>query len=78
MDLRQEQMLDLAVTSYRENDQSYAGNILKHIKEGDLVLQDQGYFKLDRFPGNTRAGRLFPVPVTSRRKCILAWSARSL
>jgi hypothetical protein len=59
MDLRQEQMLDLAVTSYRENDQSYAGNILKHIKQGDLLLQDQGYFKLDLFQAIQEQGGCF-------------------
>jgi len=40
------QFLNLEITSFRENDQGYAGNILNIVKPGDLIIRDLGYFVL--------------------------------
>jgi hypothetical protein len=59
MDLKQEQVLELALRGYRNNDQSYASTICDWVQPGDLVLRDQGYFVLDVLDDIGRKGAYF-------------------
>lgn len=45
MDLLNNSYNKIAITSFRKNDQSYALQIAKHAKEGELHLFDLGYFQ---------------------------------
>lgn len=41
----------MSLSSYRQNDQSFAGDIVKSIKKGMLVLRDMGYLTVDALQG---------------------------
>lgn len=47
--LKEEQYVDLAIQSYRQNDQSYAYELIPSLKKGELILRDLGYFVLGSF-----------------------------
>lgn len=59
MELKQAQVLELALRGYRNNDQSYASTICDWIQPDDLVLRDQGYFVLDALNNIDRKGAYF-------------------
>ena len=42
---------NMSLSSYRQNDQSFAGDIVKSIKKGMLVLRDMGYLTVDALQG---------------------------
>lgn len=42
-------LMEMAVTSYRENDQSAASNIHKFLRTSMLVIRDLGYWSVDSF-----------------------------
>lgn len=46
MNLLDEQYTAVEVSSFRQNDQSYAAAIVSELKPGDLVLRDLGYWSL--------------------------------
>ena len=49
IDIKAMKFIDLVLGAYRENDQSASGSILAHIKKGDLVIRDLGYFASSTF-----------------------------
>ena len=53
--LKAEQYTHLAIQSFRQNDQSYAYQIVSSIQAGDLVLRDLGYFVLGSFKAILKA-----------------------
>ena len=48
-DLKTEEVIQVDLKGYRDNDQSYSSEIIGLLKANDLVLRDQGYFVLDAF-----------------------------
>lgn len=53
------QLLEVKVTSYRENDQSAASNIHKFLRASTLVIRDLGYWSVDSLWKVTRRGAYF-------------------
>ncbi|RMD96269.1 MAG: IS4 family transposase [Bacteroidetes bacterium] len=49
LDLLSDSYDGVYVSSYRENDQSFAHQIVNELKGGELVIRDQGYFVLSAF-----------------------------
>lgn len=49
MDLITDQIFKLDISSFRNNDQSYSGDVLSYAESGDLVIRDLGYFVTDVF-----------------------------
>lgn len=49
IDIKNEDYLNIGVRSYRDNDQSYASNIIELLQPNDLVLRDLGYASHDAF-----------------------------
>ena len=47
MELKSDALCKIDIKSFRDNDQSYAFNILKVAKPGDLVIRDLGYLVID-------------------------------
>lgn len=58
-ELKQEQILDVAVQSFRDNDQKHARQITTQIVPGDLVIRDLGYFSTGVFKEIAQAGGFF-------------------
>ncbi len=52
-------MTNLGLTPYTSNDQSFAGDIVKSVKAGMLVLRDMGYFTVDAIRGIIAAEAYF-------------------
>lgn len=52
-------MTNLGLTPYTSNDQSFAGDIVKSIKAGMLVLRDMGYFTVEALQGIIAANAYF-------------------
>ncbi|MBT1712483.1 IS4 family transposase, partial [Fulvivirgaceae bacterium PWU5] len=44
MDIKSMKFINLILGAFTENDQSASGSILSHVKKGDLVIRDLGYF----------------------------------
>jgi len=58
LDYMNHQILDVEVTAGNESDQGFNGH-LDEIKEGELYLQDLGYFKLNNFEKINQHGAYF-------------------
>lgn len=50
---------NIALQSFRDNDQKYAGHILGQLTQGDLVIRDMGYFVLKTFSHICTLGAFF-------------------
>lgn len=58
-DLTHERLLAFDVQSYRDNDQKHAPAVLAHIKAGDLLLRDLGYFASAVFEALDQRGAFY-------------------
>ena len=58
-DLLTHQYVELDLLGYRQNDQSYAYEIVSQLRPADLVLRDQGYFVLGAFEQIAEKGAYF-------------------
>lgn len=59
MDLQGDSYEGVWVNSYRDNDQSFAHEIVKSIRPGSLAMRDQGYFVLSAFRAISEKGAFF-------------------
>lgn len=53
------ELTDMIVSQANVSDQKRSSNILKHLKEGDLVIRDLGYFTFDVFRKIAECGAFF-------------------
>ncbi|GEP46478.1 hypothetical protein BGE01nite_57690 [Brevifollis gellanilyticus] len=58
-DLLNHRMEDFTLSGFNRNDQAAAPDILQHLRTGDLILRDLGYFTLDSLAGIHQAGAFF-------------------
>lgn len=58
-ELKSGNYFELVLQHFRNNDQSFAAQILKSLKKGDLVIRDMGYFVLDVFKEIDKLSALF-------------------
>lgn len=49
IDIKGVKFLDFVLGSFTQNDQSASASILSHVKKGDLVIRDLGYFAIASF-----------------------------
>ncbi|MEZ4985365.1 MAG: hypothetical protein R2795_10070 [Saprospiraceae bacterium] len=54
INLKDNSYQNIQVNSFRDNDQSFAHQILDVLEEGALVIRDQGYFVLSVFKKSSR------------------------
>jgi hypothetical protein len=59
INLKDDAYENIEVKSFRDNDQSFAHQILEVLEAGDLVIRDQGYFVLSAFKGIIKKGAFF-------------------
>lgn len=58
-DLLSQRFVSFSLSGFNRNDQAAAPDVLSHLKKGDLVLRDLGYFVLDTFERIALAGAFF-------------------
>jgi IS4 transposase len=66
------ELTDIIVSQANVSDQKRSQNILRHLKEGDLVIRDLGYFTLDIFRKIAARGAFFLTRYKHRCKVYLS------
>jgi len=57
--ITKQKFIRFAISSFRENDQSYSSRIIDLLKKGDLLIRDLGYFVLPTFKSLQKRGIYF-------------------
>lgn len=79
IDVKAMKFIDFVLGSFTQNDQSASGSILEHVKKGDLVIRDLGYFAMAIFKNLIQAqvyflSRLkYGVSIYDRQGHPIAW-----